>query len=145
MRNARSKKRLLDLIVSLTGKSHARIETLIQREGGALRNYSENIPIKEHGEVVLIPQDQIVWVDAAGDLMCIHVNGDIHVLRSTMKELEDRLNPALFKRIHRSTIVNMSMITRLCPHTNGEYYLILKDGSRLKLSRTYRHNIQGVV
>src|SRR5262249_34037766 len=82
------------------------------------------------------------WVDAAGDYMCIHAAGDTHILRGTMKELEDLLDPNLFQRVHRSTIVNLRLVKSLRAHMNGEYFLTLEGGHELKLSRTYRDKVE---
>ena len=62
-----------------------------------------------------------------------------------MKHLESKLNPLVFQRIHRSTIVNLDSIEKICSHINGEYFLILKDGSRIKMSRSYRDKIKHIV
>ena len=70
------------------------------------------LPIKDGQQTVLLEYETIDWVDAAGDYMCVHASGETHILRSTMKELEQRL-PAYFARIHRSTIVNINRIERV--------------------------------
>ena len=66
--------------------------------------------------------DDIDWIDAAGDYMCVHAEGDTHVLRGTMKRLEELLDPEKFVRVHRSTIVNRRRVRSLRPHRNGEYF-----------------------
>jgi two-component system LytT family response regulator len=83
----------------------------------------------------------IDWIDAAGDYMCVHAAGRTYVLRETMKSLEEMLDPRVFQRVHRSTIVNMKRVRRLRPHTNGEYFLTLIDGQEIKLSRSYRDRV----
>lgn len=80
----------------------------------------------------------IAWVDAAGDYMCIHANQKTHILHSTMKALIKHLGPEQFCRIHRSTIVNKSYITKAYPQSKGDYLLELIDGTQLRLSRTYQ-------
>ena len=84
---------------------------------------------------------QIDWIDAAGDYMCVHADGRTYVLRETMKSLEAVLDPKIFQRVHRSTIVNVRRVRRLRPHTNGEYFLTLDDGQEIKLSRSYRDRV----
>ena len=84
----------------------------------------------------------IQWIDAAGDYMCIHAGGRPHILRGTMKELEELLDPKLFQRVHRSTIVNLRLVKSLRAHMNGEYFLTLEGGHELKLSRTYRDKVE---
>ena len=85
--------------------------------------------------------DAIDWIDAAGDYMCVHADGDTFVLRGTMKHLEDVLDPATFVRVHRSAIVNRHRVTAMRAHRNGEYFLKLGDNVELKLSRKYKGNL----
>jgi two-component system LytT family response regulator len=82
------------------------------------------------------------WVDAAGDYMCLHAAGRTHVLRATMKELEEMLDPAVFQRVHRSTIVNLARVVALRPHLNGECFLRLQSGHEIKLSRSHRDKVE---
>ena len=93
-------------------------------------------------ETVRVPVQQIEWVDAAGDYLCIHANGNTHILRATMREMENLLDPRLFQRVHRSTIVNLTRVKSLRAHMNGEYFLRLEGGQELKLSRTYRDKVE---
>ncbi len=88
------------------------------------------------------PCNAIDWIDAAGDYMCIHASGNTHILRGTMKDLEQYLDPKLFQRVHRSTIVNLRRVKSLRAHMNGEYFLTLDGGNELKLSRTYRDKVE---
>lgn len=98
--------------------------------------------IKDGGRTTLVPQDQIEWIDAAGDYMCVHAGGVTHILRKTMKELEVELDPDLLQRIHRSTIVNVSQVKEMQSHINGEFFLTLKCGHTIKLSRTYKDKLK---
>src|SRR5205807_784959 len=84
----------------------------------------------------------IEWIDAAGDYMCIHAAVNTHILRGTIKELEEILDPRLFQRVHRSTIVNLRLVKSLRAHMNGEYFLTLEGGHELKLSRIYREKVE---
>ena len=70
--------------------------------------------------------------------MCIYTADNSLILRETMKDLEKRLDPRNFQRIHRSTIVNLSQVRQVKPHTNGECFLVLESGSQVKVSRSYR-------
>ena len=89
-----------------------------------------------------MPVREIEWVDAAGDYLCIHASGNTHILRATMREMETLLDPRLFQRVHRSTIVNLTRVKSLRAHMNGEYFLRLEGGQELKLSRTYRDKVE---
>ena len=88
--------------------------------------------------------ESIDWIDAAGDYMCVHANGSTHVLRGTMKNLEELLDPEIFVRVHRSAIVNRHRVTAMRPHRNGEYFLALDGDTELKLSRKYKGNIERI-
>ena len=106
---------------------------------------SRKLAIKDHDSTVLESIDDIDWVDAAGDYMCVHAKGLTHIMRITMKQLEALLNPVQFLRIHRSTIVNASRIVSAQGIANSEYLLTLEDDSRLKVSRSYRDRIRSLV
>ncbi len=135
------KQRLLELIISITGKSESAVAQLLKDHTGS-KAFPDKIAIRDGGETTLVPTDDIDWVDAAGDYMCIHANDETHVLRITMKELEDQLDPANFQRVHRSTIVNLDRVTKVCSHMNGEFHLILNNGASIKMSRSYREKVK---
>ena len=100
------------------------------------------IAIKDNESTVLIEIDDIDWVDAAGDYMCVHVKGETLVMRSTLKSLMSRLDGEKFKRIHRSTVVNLERIVKATPLHKGEYILDLDCEQQLKVSRNYREAIK---
>ncbi|MFT6053098.1 MAG: two-component system LytT family response regulator [Halioglobus sp.] len=100
------------------------------------------IVIKDHESTVLVNIDDIDWVDAAGDYMCVHVKGETLILRSTLKNLVSKLDPEMFVRIHRSTVVNLKRIVKATPLHKGEYILDLDCDEQLKVSRNYRQAIK---
>ena len=110
-------------------------------DGGQLIADSK-IAIKDHDSTVLLDTHDIDWVDAAGDYMCIHAKGTTHVMRSTLKSLMSRLDPDIFKRIHRSTVVNLDRIDKVVAQKKGEYTLYLNCDEQLKVSRNYRDAIK---
>jgi len=135
--------RLLQIIAEITGCGSLALDEVLLHGRGALEGRRpEVLPIRQGRETVRVPVASIEWVDAAGDYMCIHAGGDTHILRGTMKELEDLLDPRLFQRVHRSTIVNLRLVRSLRAHMNGEYFLTLEGGHELKLSRTYRDKVE---
>jgi len=138
------KQRLVDLIVNLTGESMATIDDLAS-SGETTTPWPERLAIKDGGEIELVAMTDIEWVDAAGDYMCVHANGKTHIMRSTMKELEKQLNPAIFQRVHRSTIVNRKCVDKVVSHINGEFNLVLASGAQLKMSRSYKDKIKHFV
>jgi two-component system LytT family response regulator len=133
------KSRLMNLIVALTGHSESTIDNLANARGDA--RFCERLTIRDGTHIVLVPVRDIEWIDAAGDYMCIHVQGKTHVMRVTMKELEALLDPALFLRIHRSTLINAAHVAQMTTHANGEFFVTLSYGARLKVSRGYRDRV----
>jgi len=104
----------------------------------AANRYEKLINIKDQGQIFRVEVDSIERIDAAGDYMCIYSAGDTLILRETMKDLEKRLDPRRFQRVHRSTIVNLDLVKQVKPHTNGECFLVLDSGAQVKVSRSYR-------
>lgn len=121
----------------------ARLAVTLDRIREALgARHAGILPIRQGKETLRVRTDSIDWIDAAGDYMCVHAAGQTHVLRTTMKELEQLLDPQLFHRVHRSTIVNLARVRSMRAHMNGEYFLTLEDGHELKLSRSYRAKVE---
>jgi two-component system, LytTR family, response regulator len=140
---ARQRDRLMQVIAEITGCGELALDELLEHGRKALGGARpEVLPIRQGRETVRVPVASIQWIDAAGDYMCIHAGGETHILRGTMKELEELLDPKLFQRVHRSTIVNLRLVRSLRAHMNGEYFLTLESGHELKLSRTYRDKIE---
>jgi two-component system LytT family response regulator len=104
----------------------------------ASNRYEKLINIKDRGQIFRVDVDSIERIDAAGDYMCIYTGDNTLILRETMKDLEKRLDPRRFQRIHRSTIVNLDLVKQVKPHTNGECFLVLGSGAQVKVSRSYR-------
>ncbi|HEX5181944.1 MAG TPA: LytTR family transcriptional regulator DNA-binding domain-containing protein [Allosphingosinicella sp.] len=100
--------------------------------------YEKLINIKDRGQIFRVDVDSIEKIDAAGDYMCIYTGDNTLILRETMKDLEKRLDPRRFQRVHRSCIVNLDQVRQVKPHTNGECFLVLESGSQVKVSRSYR-------
>src|ERR1044072_8701524 len=127
---------LVNLLAELRGSGE------IEGGNGATSQAPTWLPIRNGRETTRVPVDAIEWVDAAGDYLCIHASGHTHILRATMREMENLLDPRLFQRVHRSTIVNLTSVNSLRAHMNGEYFLRLEGGQELKLSRTYRDKVE---
>lgn len=87
--------------------------------------------------IQLIPYQDIIWIDAAGDYMCVHTKAETYVMRARLKSLIDERLPDVFVRIHKSTVVNLSYIEKLQPLCNSEYNAVLLNQKVLKVSRTY--------
>jgi len=134
---------LLGAIEEITG-DRAQPLAAATGEGDARagRDTERKIAIRDRDAVRLVREDGIAWVDAAGDYMCVHAEGETLIMRSTMKHLLDLLDEQRFKRVHRSTIVNLDFIesARLLP--KGEFMLSLENGEQIKVSRNYRGAIR---
>ena len=107
-------------------------------EGEAAGRFEKLINIKDRGQIFRVDVDSIEHIEAAGDYMCIYTGDNSLILRETMKDLERRLDPRVFQRVHRSTIVNLNQVRQVKPHTNGECFLVLDSGAQVKVSRSYR-------
>jgi two-component system LytT family response regulator len=139
--STREKEKLLELVMGITGASANSLE---QSPGGA-RQWPEKLSIKDGCDIQFIRVEEIQWIDAAGDYMCIHAGGQTHIMRITMKQLEAMLDPEQFLRVHRSTIVNANGITRAQTLNNGEYLLTLEGGNQIKVSRSYRDKVRHLI
>ncbi len=107
-------------------------------EAPAANRFEKLINIKDRGQIFRVDVDSIERIDAAGDYMCIYTGDNTLILRETMKDLEKRLDPRRFQRVHRSAIVNLDLVREVKPHTNGECFLVLESGAQVKVSRSYR-------
>jgi two-component system LytT family response regulator len=140
------KGQLAEVVARLTGENPAQILHRLDAAEPVMNDkYPEAISIKDSGEITRVPVNSIDWVDAAGDYMCIHTNdGQTHILRRTMKELEQELDPRMFVRVHRSAIVNVTTIAKLQMLANGEHQLMLTNGQSVKVSRSYKDRVKSV-
>lgn len=102
----------------------------------------DRLVVKSGGRVFFLRTEDIVWIEAAGNYVRLHLGEDSHLFRETMNGIEARLDPRRFVRIHRSRIVNSDRIKELQPWFNGEYVVVLQNGTRLTLSRGYREKLQ---
>lgn len=136
-------KTLLKLLGELSGQTPTTFKDALRLAGAARRGSPfRRLTIRDGGDVTRIRQEDIDWVDAAGDYMCVHAKGETHIMRVTMKQLERDLDADFLQRVHRSTIVNVRRVESLRPHINGEYFLTLDGGHVVKLSRSYRGKLR---
>ncbi|HJQ19861.1 MAG TPA: LytTR family DNA-binding domain-containing protein [Gemmatimonadaceae bacterium] len=111
----------------------------------AQRNRNTRVVVKTGGKVLFLRADQIEWVEAAGNYVKLHVGGDAHLFRESMKNMETRLDGDRFVRIHRSAIVNVDHIRELQPWFHGEYVVLLHDGTRLMASRVFSDRLSRLI
>jgi two-component system LytT family response regulator len=105
---------------------------------GAAPTYLSRIAVKSVGRTVFVNADNVDWLETAGNYVCLHAGKETHVVRETMNQIEAQLDPAKFVRIHRSTMVRIETIREIQPLFNGDRCVILHDGSKLTMSRSYR-------
>jgi two-component system LytT family response regulator len=115
------------------------------REAHQARTDPQRLVIRSRGQVSFLRVDEIDWIEASHNYVKIHSGPDIHQLRETIKEIETRLQPGKFLRIHRCLIVNVDRIRRLEACGYGEYLVVLRDGKKLSLSRGYRENLDRLI
>jgi len=118
-------RRVLDMLNELDSRQHA----------------PQRIVIKADGEIVCLKPNEIDWAESAGNYVCLHVGAATHILRETITSLESRLGARQFMRVHRSTLVNVDRIKTLRPSLYGDYAILLRDGTKLTLSRGFRESV----
>ncbi len=109
------------------------------------RKYSDRMIVKSGGRVFFVRTDDIDWVEASGNYVRIHTKNEAHLLRESMKNMEAKLDPKIFVRIHRSAIVNIDRIKELEPWFHGEYIVIMRDGTRLTASRVFSDRLSALI
>jgi two-component system LytT family response regulator len=107
--------------------------------------YLARIVVRSGQKTSIVNVADIDWVDVRGDYLALHTRAGEHLYRGTLGALEQRLDPAEFVRIHRSTLVRLSRIKEFEPYFHGDYSVTLHDGTRLRLSRTYRARVNDVL
>ena len=98
--------------------------------------------VKGDGQMYFVAVDDIDWVEAYGNYVRLHVGKGVHLIRETLGNIERQLDPARFARVHRSSIVNLDRVVRMDLWGAGDYVVMLKDGTKLNLSRWYRSRIE---
>jgi two-component system LytT family response regulator len=123
-----------------TGTLDRRLSDLLQ--GFARPHYLERLAVKSGGKIIFLRTDEVTWIGAEGNYARLHAGKRSYLMRETMSNLESKLDPGRFIRIHRSTIVSTDAIAELEPLFQGDYVVVLRDGTRLTSSRGYRGNLQ---
>jgi len=135
------KTRIIGAIDDINSRDTQVTQQAVSQQGDK-HNIERKIVIKDRDVITLLKQHDIEWVDAAGDYVCLHADGVTHIKRSTLKDLLAELDENIFKRVHRSTIVNLNRIEKVIPHSKGEFFLQLSEFERIKVSRNYREVIK---
>jgi two-component system, LytTR family, response regulator len=108
----------------------------------AQRGAADRLAIRSGGRVIFLDLAEIDWIEAAGVYVNLHCGAKVYLHRTTFGQLQQRLDPARFVRIHRSAIVNTDRIKELLPRSHGEYTVVLKTGARIAMSRNYRPQLE---
>src|SRR5678815_3902130 len=130
---------------------NARFDRALERAKERLANSvrpeqrPQRLVVKAPGQLLFVNAADIDWIDAAGYYACLHVGGSTHILRRTLQDLERDLGEEKFVRIHRSIIVNLDRVAALELQETGEYEVVLKSKTRLRLSRRYRKRLQDLL
>lgn len=132
-------------VTRLAGKMAAALEASPVDEPPG--RYAERLGIRREGAIVFVRLEDVDWIEAADYCVRVHVGGRFHLLREPLRELEARLDPRRFLRVHRSAIVNLARVRELQPHFHGDGIAVMQDGARLRVSRARRarlHQLLGL-
>jgi two-component system, LytTR family, response regulator len=127
------------------GDTDRRLRELLEHVRGEQRRYLQRLVVTTGSRSIFIQTDDIDWIEAERNYVRVHVGGRAHMLRETVSGMESALDPALFCRIHRSTIVNVRRIHAVETLFRGDYVVVLQDGTKLPTSRSYRQNLRALM
>src|SRR5579871_5498654 len=111
-------------------------------KGSNGKDYTTRIVFKSKGRIIFMPVSEILWIGAEENYVRICTQSETHLLRETMAHLEEKLDPAVFLRVHRSSIVNLQYVKEVRPEIDGEYGVLLHNGQKISMSRSYRSRIK---
>lgn len=135
--------KLDELLNRKTGNSiDGFIRNLEVSSGGSMSELQRTVSMKSGSEWIRVRLDDISWIEAAGDYMCVHTLEGTHIIRKTLKQFEQELDANLFPRVNRSAMINMSKLKKLTPNSNGEYLAHLTSGDSVKVSRKYKFKLE---
>ena len=109
---------------------------------GKARDGRRFLPVTNAGRISFLRAEEIDWIEAADYYSGLHIGTKTHLLRRSLSDLEQDLDPSLFCRIHRSAIVNLDRVRGLRSNEDGDYTVLLHNNATLRLSRKYRKQLQ---
>jgi two-component system LytT family response regulator len=109
---------------------------------GAPSRYASRVLVKHDGRMFFVKVGDIDWVEADRNYVKLHVGSTAHTIRERISHIEETLDPRMFARIHRSTIVNLNRVREMQQWFSGDYVVILDNGAKLRLSRHYRDRVE---
>ena len=119
-----------------------RIDGLLSELRGERGRWLEQLVVKARGRIFFVSVEEIERIEAAGNYVELHVGGDSHLVRGTLKGLEEKLDPARFVRVHRSHIISTRHIQELQPWFNGDYRIVLRSGAEITSGGSYRDTLR---
>ena len=144
--SVQEKFKLLKALGETSGVSISELEDWLETDKPLPTGFCNELVIKNSdNERLFLPVKDIKWIDAAGDYMCVHTDEETHIVRITMKKLESQLDERIFKRIHKSTLVNVNCIKSIRALKNSESIVELAQDVQLKVSRNYSSAIQELI
>jgi two-component system LytT family response regulator len=117
-------------------------ESPVPAVAGDAAAFPRRFLVKGDGQMYFVAVDDIDWIEAYGNYVRLHVGKGVHLIRETLGNIERKLDPTRFARVHRSSVVNLDRVARMDLWGAGDYVVLLKDGTKLKLSRWYRSRIE---
>ena len=108
------------------------------------REYLNRVVVKTRGRVLLLKIDEVDWIETAANYVELHAGKQSYLLRETLNSLDEKLDPRQFVRVHRSSIVNLDRIQELQSWSHGDFIVLLKDGTKLRMSRRYKQNLADI-
>jgi len=133
-----------DIQKSRTRRVDDRLVALLE-DLKASREFPERLAVKSGGRVHFVRTGEVDYVQAAGNYIRLHVGAKSYLLRETMNDIQSKLNPRQFVRIHRSTMVNIESVKELQPWFGGSFVVILQNGTRLNMSRAFRGDLSSTI
>lgn len=147
LRRAKERVRRADLVTLLH-----QTEELLGQLTGAARSAAEaespaarRLTFKAGGSFVVLAPEEIVWVEAQGNLVKLCARGRTYLIRDTLEQISRRLDSASFIRVHRSYLVNAEHIREITPVLYGDHVVVMSDNAKIRLSRSYRHQLKSLL
>lgn len=113
----------------------------IDERGESDRSYARRLTVRGDERIRFVALDDVDWIETAGNYVRLHLGSETHLIRTSLKSLLGRLDPARFVRVHRSAVVNLDRVHEVQPWFSGDYVAILDTGEKLRVSRTYRDRL----
>lgn len=109
------------------------------------QRYLRRIAVKHGSRVAFIQSADVDWLEATGNYVTVHVGRESHLIREPIANLQEKLDPSRFVRVHRCAIVNLDRVREVTPWSRGEQAIILLNGTRIPIGRAFRAHLQGLL